>query len=61
VASAEVTACFDFFAAAADADEASISVIPATIDRVPARNKIVNQPRGKISRRILAYALLAGR
>jgi hypothetical protein len=54
-----VTACFAFFAAAANVDEASIRVIAVTIDRVPARNKIVTQPRWRICRRIMADRLLA--
>jgi hypothetical protein len=47
-----VTAFFDFFAAAADADEASIMVIAVTIDRVPARSKIVNRSHWRNFRRI---------
>jgi hypothetical protein len=41
-----VADCFDFFAAAAaDAEEASIGAIEVIIDRVPVRNRILNQPR----------------
>jgi hypothetical protein len=49
-----VTACFDFFAAAAaDADEASIRIIAVTIDRVPARHSIQNQLRRRLCRHIM--------
>jgi hypothetical protein len=53
-----VTACFDFFAAAADADEASIRVIAATIDRAPARNRVLDQPHGKVCEYVMSDRLL---
>jgi len=54
-----VTACFDFFAAAAaDADGASIRDIAVTIDSVPARNRTLDQPHWKTCGCIMSDSLL---